>query len=459
MFTDPYKAISPGACIVIETVDIQSFMNSLTTGKGLFGEAGKVREFEKFNMKLKFLADQLNNDGFKKILTNKKVIISFHTTKEGKLKPLLSMTVPGEIRNRQVKEILRSSGIKNIFESKSTGYSVIKIPFTDNNLKDTAYISLISGLMVCSSSRELLEEACTQTGKGTDVRDLPGFSRVLLASGKKEDKIFVIFANLPQLLKSVLGSERKGLTEKIARLAGTAEGDIYINEDGLVLSGYIESTDSSDFFYKYKSVAPQPFHTYKVLPSSTIFFETIIYPEEGRCKRIGATLSKDAVNLALKINEYTGQEITRAYIDIKDRPVGDNTLIIYELTNRVQTEQLFLEELGKGNEIIYFKPDDQIKIPVYRTHFKGLIDVMLPGFAPDFDDSYFSFYDNFMITGNSFETISRFLYNNLLNKTLANDLTYRDFENTLPSQCRIFFLLCSIAYYQIILPGFLMRIS
>ncbi len=454
LFTDPYKAISPGACIVIETVDIQSFMNSLTTGKGLFGEAGKVREFEKFNMKLKFLADQLNNDGFKKILTNKKVIISFHTTKEGKLKPLLSMTVPGEIRNRQVKEILRSSGIKNIFESKSTGYSVIKIPFTDNNLKDTAYISLISGLMVCSSSRELLEEACTQTGKGTDVRDLPGFSRVLLASGKKEDKIFVIFANLPQLLKSVLGSERKGLTEKIARLAGTAEGDIYINEDGLVLSGYIESTDSSDFFYKYKSVAPQPFHTYKVLPSSTIFFETIIYPEEGRCKRIGATLSKDAVNLALKINEYTGQEITRAYIDIKDRPVGDNTLIIYELTNRVQTEQLFLEELGKGNEIIYFKPDDQIKIPVYRTHFKGLIDVMLPGFAPDFDDSYFSFYDNFMITGNSFETISRFLYNNLLNKTLANDLTYRDFENTLPGHAGYFFY-CVPSRITDYLAGFL----
>ena len=41
LLTDPYKVISPDACIVIETIDIKSFLNSLTTGRGLFGEAGK----------------------------------------------------------------------------------------------------------------------------------------------------------------------------------------------------------------------------------------------------------------------------------------------------------------------------------------------------------------------------------------------------------------------------------
>ena len=36
LFTDPYKTISPDACVIIETVDLKSFMNSLTTGRGLF---------------------------------------------------------------------------------------------------------------------------------------------------------------------------------------------------------------------------------------------------------------------------------------------------------------------------------------------------------------------------------------------------------------------------------------
>ena len=81
----------------------------------------------------------------------------------------------------------------------------LRFHLTVNSLKDTAYISLISGLMVCSSSEELIEEALVQMGKGNDVRNLPGFSRVLLASGKNEDKIFVVFANLHKFIKSVLG--------------------------------------------------------------------------------------------------------------------------------------------------------------------------------------------------------------------------------------------------------------
>ncbi len=38
ILTDPYKAISPTASVIIESIDLKSFINSLTTGQGLFGE-------------------------------------------------------------------------------------------------------------------------------------------------------------------------------------------------------------------------------------------------------------------------------------------------------------------------------------------------------------------------------------------------------------------------------------
>jgi hypothetical protein len=272
-----------------------------------------------------------------------------------------------------------------------------------------------------------------------DVRNLPGFSRVLLASGKKEDKIFVVFANLPQLFKSMLGGRGEKIINKIGKLAGTAGSDIYINENGLVLSGYTESIDSTEFLYRYKFLKPREFHTYKILPSSTVLFETLVINSDKLGNKSDSSLSQKTVDLAAKFKGYAGEEITRAYIDIKDRPVGDNTLIIYELNNPDQAEQLFLEELGPGKEIIYFEPDDQTRIPVYKTPFKGLTGILLPGFAPEFDDTYFTFYDNFMIAGSSFVTISRLLYDNILKKTLANDLTYRDFESTLPSRSGYFF--------------------
>ena len=247
LFTDPYKAISPRACIIIETVDLQSFLNSLTTGKGLFGETAKVREFNSFNRKLKYIADQLNKAEFKKFITDGSAIISFYPTKEGKLKTLLSITVPGEIKFRHIKEMLISSGINQIIDSKISGKPVIKILYSINSATDTAYISLIPGLMLFSSSAELIKEAGVQLEHGNDVRSLPGFSRVLLASGKNEDKIFIVFANLPDWLKFVLAGEGQGWTYKILKFPETEEGDFIIQRDVFELGDNIEGKHSRNY--------------------------------------------------------------------------------------------------------------------------------------------------------------------------------------------------------------------
>jgi hypothetical protein len=439
LYTDPYKTIPPDACVVIETVDLKSFMNSITTGRGLFGEMGKIREIGTFNQQLKYLTDLLNKDSFKKIFNEGAGIISFHPGNKEGILTMLSMPVSGEIRARHIREMLSQSGIIDIAETKINGNPVIEIPYLSGSRKDTVFVSLMSGLLVCTNSKMLVVKAGTQVVYGSDVRSVPGFTRVLLASGKKVDKIFVVFNNLPWFLKSVLVPGRQDLINNIVKLAGTAGGDIYISEDGLVLSGYTESTDSTDLFYKYKTLTSRDFHTYKILPSSTVLFETMIMSSLNLNHINNNTVNQEAYDLAAKIKQYTGEEITRAIIDIKEQTVSDNTLIIYELTNRVQTEQLFLDAPGAKDEILYFQPDDQVKIPIYRTSFKGLVRVLLPGFAPDFNETFFAFYDNFMIAGSSYTTVSKLLYDNILNKTLANDLTYRDFENTLPTRAGYYF--------------------
>jgi hypothetical protein len=222
-------------------------------------------------------------------------------------------------------------------------------------------------------------------------------------------------------------------------LAEVAGGDIYLNEDGLVLSGYTESSDTAESLYKFKLLPAKDFHTYKILPSSTVLFETLMFPPVKIPSIADTSISTESYELAPKIRPYVGEEITRAIIDLKGNSVMDNTLIIYELNNRAEAEQIFIDQPGSKIETLYFQPDDQFKVPVYRTSFKGLIRVLLPGFAPDVNEVYFAFYDHFMIAGKSYETISKLLYDNLLNKTLANDLIYRDFENTLPSRAGYYF--------------------
>lgn len=439
LFTDPYKTIPTDACIVIETADLRSLMNSLTTEKGLFGEVGKIKELSTFNQHLKYFADLLNKQGFKRLFNDGSAIISLHGNMNGKIVSLLSMPVPADIKVRHIKEMLSLSGVKEVLETRINSNKVIVLPYLSDKNRDTAYISLVSGLIVCSNSKELLEKAALQPGSGNDVRNVPGFTRVLKASGKTVDKIFVVFHNLPDFIRPVLVPGSKKLAGNITRLASTAGGDIYISEDGLVLSGYTESTDSSELLYRYKTIPIKDFHTYKILPSSTVLFESLIIPSLTIHSSIDNSVSAGTPELAENIKPYLGEEITRAIIDIKGQLASDNSLVIYELANRDQAEQHFLELSGATIETLYFQPDDQVKIPVYRTSLTGLIRVLLPGFAPDNNETLVTFYDNFMITGSSFSTIYRLLYDNILNKTLANDLTYRDFENTLPSRAGYFF--------------------
>jgi len=433
-FTDPWKSVTPDASIVIESVDLQSFMNSLTTGKGLFGEIPLVKGFEDFNIRLKYLADQLNKPSIKELLGEGSVILSFHNDKTNTLRPLLSKALHGKIKVKNMRDALHTSGIDDTKAIIDRETSLLKVPFKYGTKSDTAYFSIISGLILCSTSEEVIKKAKEQTSQENDVRSMPGFSPVLLASGKNEDKIFLIFSNLSSVLNSIQYGRDRSLTH-----AGTAGADIFINDDGLVLSGYSESTDSKDFLYRFKTVAPTTFHTYKILPSSTVLFETMIPPAASSVVQNDTSIDKTTIKLALQLRQFIGEEITRAIIDIRERPAADNTLIIYGLSNPDQAENLFLENLPEGNETLWFEPDDQTRIPVYRCNLSGFKKLFVSDFSNTTDETFFTFYDNYLITGSSFVTVSRILYDNILNKTLANDLTYRDFESSLPSRSGYFF--------------------
>jgi hypothetical protein len=434
-FQDPYKAIIPDACFVIETIDLQSFLNSITTGKGLFGEAAKIKEFEPFSRKTKFLADQLNKPGFKKVLTGTSSVISFHLTAPGKIEPLLSTALPADLKLRHLKEILRTAGIKTINENNISGNTVLAMPFTINNQKDTIFVSVNSGLLLASSSGRIIRDGINQTGKDSDIRDVPGFRRVLQASGKNEDKLFMVFSNLPGLIKPAFKRDPDAKIEKIGRFAGCAGADIYLSDDGLILSGYTESSRPSDLMYKYKNDTPGVFRTFRILPSTTVLFESIIPDADDTKGIVGNNTGMAGADLAAKLRDYIGYEITKAYIEIKGQPVNENFLVIYELKNRVFAEKIFMDNFteDENTDIMFFRPDDQTTVPVFLTEFRGFVNAVYPAFAQDFDDLYFTFYDNYLITGSSFITISRLLYDNLLNKTLGNDLIYRDLESTLPT--------------------------
>jgi len=451
--SDPFIPVSKKACIVIETVDLRSFLNSMTTGKGLFGEAVKIREFEKFNSKLRFVADNLSKPEMRKLIPDGTAVISFYPAGDGSLNALLSMAVPGELRLRQAGQMLRSTGIALARDTLINDKPVIRAPYSAGGESDTIYFYVERGLLLVSNSGGLIKEALFTAENGTDVRSLPGFSRIWMASGKTEDKLFVVFSNLETVLRKLLSWGKKEMAGEMLKFADAAGGDIHIGEEGFSISGYSDCSDSTRYFSRFRNTAATEFQTYRILPSATAFFETVALPGNFRLSRTPG-LTEKSYEVASGIRDFIGDEVTRAYIDIRENHASDNTVLIIRLKDPVQAEHSFLAAAGPDMEKVMFRPDDEEGIAVYKTVFHGITDSFLPGFTGDFEDSFVAFYDNFMITGSSFVTISRLLYDNVLNNTLANDMEYRHFESSLPSRANYFFF-CVPSRFISCIEGFL----
>lgn len=440
LFSDPYQAVSKDAAIIIETTELQNLLNLITSGKGLFGELSKVKEFESYRNKLDYLAEKLKEPGFKKIINGYKSVIAFYPSDKGDLRPLLSMTIPSDVKLRHLKGILNDSGIWQIREKTTDSKKLILLPYSANASSDTLFLSVFQGILLCSTSEDLIKKAIIGPEGRSDVRSLNSFSRILSASGKNQDKLFIIFKNLEGVVKPLFNDKYSFLSGNFGMLAGSAGGDIYLSENLLSFSGYTEFSDQQESLFKYKSVLPRPLETFKILPAATVLFETFIYNEKSQFINREGDYSESDRQFALGLYPFIqDEEVTKALLDIKGQPVNENMLLIYQLKNRVQCEQMLVSGLSSKSDIIYYQPDDQTRIPVYKTGLRQLHSILVPGLARDFEGLYYSFYENYMVTGNSYSTVVRFLYDNLLRKTLVNDLSYREFEKTLPSRAGFYF--------------------
>jgi hypothetical protein len=432
-FSDPYAAVSQGACIIIETRDLQSFINSLTTEKGIPGEVGRISEFGAFNKRLKDIADNLNKEEFRDFFSGGKAVITLYPGNKGKLVPVLSMSLTGETGYRHIRQALLASGAE-IAESRMQGAQVMSVPLRTNN--DTVYISLSAGLLLISTSDSHIRTSLGAIA-GNDAIRLPEFSRVLVASGQNEDKIFVVFENLKEILEPLFSQGRKDIPAELSRIAAAAGSDIFMNDDGIILSGFSESSDTSFLVHSFKSVPATEFQTYRILPASTAFFITKVLKADTPAGEIDI-VSDQVRGILSTIREYLGDEVTRALADIKRNPVYQNNIVIYELNNPVLAEKAFISMPESGREVLRYAPDDQVNIPVYRVPFSGSA-IEKPGYSRRIDDTFIAFYNDFMITGTSYLTIASVLYDNLLNHTLENDIAYHDFESSLASRAGCYF--------------------
>lgn len=430
---DPYSAVPLSAGVVIETIDLRSFINTLSSESGFFGAISSIEELSSYSTGLKRVAECLNNPQLGDIFKSESnSVISFYSGDKGYINALLSMPVP-EITYGQLKNTLESSGISIVEETGKRKEKVLKTLYSS---KDTAFITLRSGLLLVSDHIDVLTLAIQSlegNAEKPDIRSHGDFARILMAAGNQSDKLFVIFDNLGGFVKPLLSSSIHNPEKIIQSIASAGSGDIVIDNDGIILAGYSKTRDTTDYLDRFRNSDNGQLQTYRILPFATALFESVIVKEDTNFNSSGTGAA-----LAGKLKKYLGPEITRAIIDVRENDLKNNTVFIYELKNREMAEQAFLEFTDQDRTTMWFEPQG-FRVPVYKLSYSGFANSVIPSLHSNANDSLFTFYENYLITGSSYLTIARTVYDNINNNTLAGNIAYKDFESLFPSQAGYFF--------------------
>ncbi|MDT8400834.1 MAG: hypothetical protein RQ743_03995 [Bacteroidales bacterium] len=439
----PYGSIPLDAGIIIEAVDMPGLFESLAADNEMIDGMSEIPELQGFTGAIDLVDSLTHKREYGQLAGNNPVLISIHLLGKNRLTPLFSFAASPEIRDKHLRAILDEIPGFGYTQKEYQGSNVYEV-LREVTGEASLYLTMVKGVIIISPSGLLVEAGIRQVEQERDIRDLPGFMPVAEAAGKNENKVYILFDNVAKFISLLTGSMNEGPASRLPDLASCLETDLYLNNTGFVMSGYIETRDTSHILYNYRFQEPGSYDIYRYIPASAAMFEIITKPVG---KQSVSTPGETRYISDILKAQFTG-EMARVYLGIKGQDKEMNKLMLFDLRGSNATEEAFAAELeqyyrreGLSSDrfIIAYKPDAETEYRIYRLPGENLAFELAGDFGKYLKPVYASFYDDVLVLGSARETLSKFIYDNLLSRTLANDLSYREFESTLPSKAGYYF--------------------
>ncbi len=441
----PYRTIPMDAGMILEAVNLPDLLEELASDNNIISEMELIAPLKSFRDGVISLDSIVHTRDLRGFFGSMPVLISFHQMGRDRVELFYSLALPPEIKERHIREQLGANSKLSYGVKEYQGYRVFEVETRDVE-SVSFYLAYVKGVLIISKSRILIEAGIRQSEQAYDIKSRPGFKEVLSAAGKNDNKLIFIFDNFEKITALVAGDGKSPLSSSIGRLASCAETDLYLKSNNLTLSGYIEASDSSSILSSFLDYTPGSFDSYSVIPSNVAMFESLTGISDWPATR--KDIEGVTRYLADIVRSQMEGEITKMYFDINGEDHTYNKLTVFKLKGQNATEKAFAEELENyysrlGSEqndyTIEYKPDDESSYTIYKLPGSRLPEALAGSFVSDYSGSYATFFDGYLVLGESHGSISKFIYDNILKRTLANDLAYREFESTLPSRSAYYF--------------------
>ena len=467
---DPFNAVPHDASIIIKIRGPYYNVRPILEDNRICKEIFAFPSVQRLHINFLKLDSILSNDRqATEMIKKNELILSFHQSGKNKFDYIAYMPLLTKNSERQLISMVEQNinGKAIITERKYSGTIIQDVKFSERSSLDFSF-TFSEGLIMLSPSGILLEESIRQLDQQNNDNLWPGFLEVSRTAGQNvEANIFINYKTFPVMLSMLLNEKYKKNLEDFISFADWGELDASIRDDVILLNG-LTTTDQSanEYLNIFLKQQPQKIEIEKVIPDQVAAFIIFSIEDLRKFKQQYKEYLKadgiledyqteiDAVNKMYDIDleemfySFIDKEAGILITDVKNYDRDQNTFFILKTISPSQAEDNIMEIIAKAAEkeqsnsqdfIHNYRIDNETQIKIYRMPVPSLAPKLLGKVFEGVQNNYFTFYDNYLVFGNSIPALAKYIHTNLLQNNLSSDLEFNKFSNFMSSQANIYF--------------------
>ena len=439
---DPWVAVPSDAFFMVETNDFPELLTRITDPAGMVSRLSGMKWAASLIRSASAVDSITGGREVRELISNRRVIISFHVTGQGRVTPLVVMNSGASFTPRNLAGLCEKSGAEVTDARELGGTRTFTVTYGEGSRQMPVYMALTSGIILISTSESLVSAALDNKGAGSDIRHQQGFAPVVNASGKDADNVYVLFRNLPGFVRSFVDP---GDVASIASVAIAGGGDLQSAEEGLFISGFLSTAGAGTGADRLRNVTPAECGVHELLPRGTLSYRTVMQRASLTGEMVTDPASINATDLALILSPFTGSEVTDARVPFGE---GEARVRIFRMTDRQSAENVLRERLTakyrsmglrESHFVASARDADGEEAVLYKMPFTGVASIMSGESGNSADDEWVTFARSYMIFSGSPEALASIKRESDNENTLINDPEFREMEKTMPTKSSYLF--------------------
>ena len=464
---DTLTAVPHDAALIMISHDIDQDLPTVLEENAIWIGLEQFPSIDRVNSQLIMLDSMIRTDPqVSEIYNREQFTFSLHKSGRDKYEYILYVPLVNMQNEKQVIHFIqgKTGGTGNLSERKYSNEKIYDIR-TGGSSRNLSF-TFTRGLIILSPSGILVEEAIRQLEINKSIADHPDFIQLTNTAGKNvEANIYVNFKTFADMVSLVFKDQYRETVQKMTRYATWSELDMSIRNDALLFNGFTLSDAGSDeYLGVFIDQEPQKIEMEEAIPDQVAGAIIYGFDDYNVFKKsynlyVQSLEGSRYMNEIQSVNNNYGFDLEEAFgsfidheagiviTDIKNYDWDQNTFLVFKTIGRSVAEDKLNELLGKiaekqevapGSYRNTHKLDDGIDLIIYKFPVSNLAKYILGDFYQGTKNNYFTFFENYLIFGNSVQALTRYVHASLLRNNLKSNLEFHKFSNFLSSRSNLY---------------------